>query len=90
MSRAEPLSVPGRRMYVSRAGAADSESRPGRYALPATPRAARTSVSPSLPWPGITTGNDARCWCTWAPMAGVMQVKHLHAGCPTHRRTSSA
>ena len=35
-------------------------------------------------WPGITTGFDARCTCTWAPMGGVYQVKVRDALCLTH------
>jgi hypothetical protein len=32
-------------------------------------------------WPGITTGNDARCSCTWAPRGGVMQIKVANSSC---------
>ena len=35
-------------------------------------------------WPGITTGRDAWCTCTWAWYRGVWQVKALHAICVTH------
>lgn len=35
-------------------------------------------------WPGITTGFDARCTCTWAPLAGVYQVKVRDGLCLTH------
>jgi hypothetical protein len=42
------------------------------------------------PWPGITTGHDARCDCTWAPRDGVYQVKYQSAGCVVHLRTGTA
>jgi hypothetical protein len=35
-------------------------------------------------WPGITTGHDARCRCTWAYLGAVYQVKVRDALCVTH------
>ncbi len=34
--------------------------------------------------PGITSGFDARCSCTWAPMASVYQVKARDVNCVNH------
>jgi hypothetical protein len=35
-------------------------------------------------WPGIRTGWDARCSCTWAQRGGVYQVKYRDAMCVNH------
>ncbi len=35
-------------------------------------------------WPGITSGFDARCSCSWAPLNGVYQVKARNVMCVTH------
>jgi hypothetical protein len=37
-------------------------------------------------WPGITTGHDARCSCTWARWHGTYQVKFRDAMCVNHPR----
>lgn len=40
-------------------------------------------------WPGITTGFNARCQCTWAAHGGTYQVKYANAMCAVtgHRAT---
>ena len=53
-----------------------SGARHGGGGVPATVRYAS-----GIPWPGITTGHDARCSCTWASYGGVYQVKYLDASC---------
>jgi hypothetical protein len=35
-------------------------------------------------WPGISTGWDARCSCTWVMRDGVYQVKFRDAMCVNH------
>jgi hypothetical protein len=41
-------------------------------------------------WPGITSGFNANCTCTWATHAGQYQVKYKDALCITHPRTGGA
>lgn len=50
--------------------------------LPVTggPPPARYATQP--PWPGITTGHDAHCQCTWAWRHGRMELKYVNTLCP--------
>lgn len=52
------------------------------------PPAVRYAAQPI--WPGITTGYNALCLCTWAMFQGVYQVKYASAMCAVagHARSS--
>jgi hypothetical protein len=49
----------------------------------------RTGYSGSRIWPGITTGLNASCSCTWATFDGQYQVKFRDALCITHPRSGA-
>jgi len=40
-------------------------------------------------WPGITTGDNAMCSCSWSYLGGVRQVKMRNGSCIVHIRAGA-
>jgi hypothetical protein len=45
-------------------------------------QATRKPYTSNPAWPGISTGHNAFCLCTWAMKDGLYQVKNRNLACP--------